>query len=433
MNRKITKIETIGKLPARKRVAAYARVSCGKEEMLHSLAAQVSHYSEYIQNHREWAYVGVYADEAESGTKDTRPEFQRLIYDCRAGKIDIVLTKSISRFARNTVTLLETVRELKDLNIGVFFEEQNISTLSGDGELMLTILASYAQEESRSVSENCKWRIQKKMKEGKPVGFFGMYGYDYENGEITVNEKQAGVLCSMLEWYINGLGNTAIANRLNEQGIPAHMGGKWLPSRVGAVLANEKLTGNSLLQKKYCDNHLTKKQIRNKGQKPRYFAESTHPSIISAEIFESVARLRQERAAHFNVKDSSQAKYPFSGKILCEHCGRKYKRKKGVGRFYWQCSTYLQEGRAFCPAKQIPEETLMAVTAEVLGLSEFDETVYKDKISEIRVPCSNKLTFVFYDGKMMNREWQDHSRRESWTDEMKAAAREKTKEARQNG
>jgi len=149
MGRKITKIESAAQMPTRQRVAAYARVSCGKDEMLHSLAAQVSFYSNLIQSKPEWEYVGVYADEAETGTKGSRPEFQRLIADCRAGRIDLVLTKSISRFARNTVTLLETVRELKTLSVGVFFEEQNLNSLSNDGELMLTILASYAQEESR--------------------------------------------------------------------------------------------------------------------------------------------------------------------------------------------------------------------------------------------------------------------------------------------
>ena len=152
MGRKITKLPQTAQLPKRLRVAAYARVSCGKDEMLHSLAAQVSFFSNLIQSNPEWEYVGVYADEAETGTKGSRPEFQRLIADCRASRIDLVLTKAISRFARNTVTLLETVRELKDLGVGVYFEEQNLHSLSGDGELMLTILASYAQEESRSVS-----------------------------------------------------------------------------------------------------------------------------------------------------------------------------------------------------------------------------------------------------------------------------------------
>ncbi|EYE89105.1 resolvase, partial [Fervidicella metallireducens AeB] len=177
MQRKVIKLDSkIIKPISKKRVAAYARVSSGKDAMLHSLSAQISYYSSFIQKHIEWEFAGVYADEAITGTKDERPEFQRMLDDCRMGKIDMIITKSISRFARNTVTLLETVRELKDLNVDVYFEKENIHSLSGDGELMLTILASFAQEESRSVSENIKWRIRKGFKEGELVNLRFMYG-----------------------------------------------------------------------------------------------------------------------------------------------------------------------------------------------------------------------------------------------------------------
>jgi DNA invertase Pin-like site-specific DNA recombinase len=192
MGRKITKIEATAVMPTRKRVAAYARISCGKDDMLHYHAAQVSYYSELIQSRPDWEFAGVFADEAETGTKDARPEFRRLIAECQSGQVDMVITKSISRFARNTVTLLETVRNLKEHGIDVYFEEQNIHTESADGELMLTILASYAQEESRSVSENCKWRIRNDFKEGKPSNNIRIYGYDYKKGHLTVIPKEAG-------------------------------------------------------------------------------------------------------------------------------------------------------------------------------------------------------------------------------------------------
>ena len=399
-------------IPAWKRVAAYCRVSSGKDAMLNSLSAQVSYYSSYIQKQRGWEYAGVYADEAFTGTKEERPEFQRLMNDCKDGKIDIVLTKSISRFARNTVTMLEAVRELKSMNVDVWFERENIRSMSGDGELMLTILASFAQEESRSVSENCKWRIRDKMKKGEMVGFFGMYGYDYKEGEITVNEVQAAVIRQMFEWYIGGLGVTAIAHRLNEQGIPAHMGGRWHHARVGAILANEKLTGNSLLQKKFSTDHLTKKQQRNRGEMPRYYAEKTHSAIISIEVFETAKKIRQERAEHFNADDNSKNIYPFSGKITCGLCGKKYKRKKGVGKFYWQCSTYLQESKAVCPAEQISEDILQQI-------ADID-------FKEIRIPKHNTIIIITPDGAEVERFWQYKSRRESWTDEMRQAARERT-------
>ncbi len=431
--RTIHRVEVPAPLPSRKRVAAYARVSSGKDAMLHSLSAQVSYFSNLIQRRGDWEFAGVYADEALSGTKAQRPEFQRLMADCRTGMIDTVLTKSISRFARNTLTTLEAVRELKSLGVEVWFERENISSLSGDGELMLTVLSSFAQEESRSVSENCGWRLKKRMEKGEPVGFFGMYGYDYKDGNIVIHEEQAAVVRNIFDWYIGGMGMTVIARRLNEQGIPTYCGGKWTPSRVGYLLENEKLSGNSLLQKFYTVDHISKIRKPNRGERTRYFAEGTHPAIISTEIFEEAGRIRQERAARFHVRSDSRKCYPFTGMIRCEHCGKKYRRKKAVAGFVWQCSTYLQEGKDVCPAKQIPEGTLTAIAAEVLGLPEFDSEVFQNNITEIRVPGNNRLTFIFQRGRIVHREWQDRSRRESWTEEKKQAAREHALRGRRGG
>ena len=203
---KITEIKAVPSLETKKNVAAYARVSSGKDAMLHSLSAQVSYYSVLIQSHNDWEYVGVYADEALTGTKDTRDNFQRLIADCKAGKIDLIITKSISRFARNTVTLLKTVRELKELGIGVYFEEQNINTLSADGELMITILASYAQEESLSASENVKWRIHRDYEQGiLPLSVQNIYGYQRTaDGGLEIVPDEAEVIKSIYELYLEG-------------------------------------------------------------------------------------------------------------------------------------------------------------------------------------------------------------------------------------
>ena len=210
MPRTITIVQRPPKLSQKKRVAAYARVSSGKDAMLHSLSAQVSYYSTLIQSRGDWLYVGVYADEAKTGTKDSREDFQRLVADCHAGKIDMVITKSISRFARNTVTLLKTVRELKTLGVDVYFEEQNIHTMSGDGELMMTILASYAQEESRSASENQKWRIQANFKEGLPWNGT-VLGYRIVDGVYTPLEDEAELVQLIYSLYINGWGTYKIA------------------------------------------------------------------------------------------------------------------------------------------------------------------------------------------------------------------------------
>lgn len=261
--RKISPPATL--IPKRERVAAYARVSSGKDAMLHSLSAQVSYCSNYIQKHKEWQYVGVYADEALTGTKDTRTEFQRLLADCRAGLIDLVITKSISRLARNTVTMLETVRELKNLNVDVFFEKENIHSISGDGELMLTILASFAQEESLSVSENCKWRIRDKFKKGIP-NTLDVYGYRISGSEFEIEPKEAEVVRKIFSEFLSGKGRLAIAKELNAIGMRTKNNKEWTSDKIREILRNEKYAGDLLLQKKYIGNHLEKKTLKNDGK-----------------------------------------------------------------------------------------------------------------------------------------------------------------------
>ena len=294
------------------RVAAYARVSSGKDAMLHSLSAQVSYYSQYIQNHPGWIYCGVYSDEAFTGTKENREGFQELLKECRAGNIDLIITKSISRFARNTVTLLETVRELKQLGVDVYFEEQNIHTLSADGELMLTILASYAQEESRSASENQKWRIRKTFEEGKP--WRGrMLGYRLVDGTYQVIPKEAEVVRWIYQEYLSGKGYITLAKELNESGRFTRDGNPWAVFTVRKILHNYSYTGNLLLQTTYRENHITKKTLRNKGQYPMFHVVGAHEPIVSLEDFEKVQRLADSKADHFKCNGEKGA-YPFTGK-----------------------------------------------------------------------------------------------------------------------
>ena len=285
----LTRMEAPAQLPVRKRVAAYARVSMEKDAMLHSLAAQVSYYSERIQRNPKWEYAGVFADFGLTGTKETRPEFQRMLKECREGKIDLILVKSISRFARNTLALLNTVRELKGLGIGVYFEEQKLDTLSGDGEFMLTILASFAQEESRSVSENCKWRIRKKFEQGIPTGF-GMYGYEVRNGSFAIKPEEAAVVRRIFQMYLDGMGSVKIMKLLTEEGVPAPLGGLWNASVVMEILKNEKYVGDLLLQKFYTNNHVEKKRFHNRGELPQYFVGEDHEPIIDRETFDAVQR-----------------------------------------------------------------------------------------------------------------------------------------------
>lgn len=425
MSRNIRKIEPlVQKVPTRKRVAAYARVSSGKDAMLHSLSAQVSYYSDLIQRHSGWEYAGVYTDEAITGTKEIRPEFQRLLNDCRNGKIDMIITKSISRLARNTVTMLETVRELKDINIDVYFEKENIHSCSGDGELMLTILASFAQEESHSVSENCKWRIRKGFADGELINLRFIYGYRIIKGKIEIEESEAEIVRMIFEDYIDGMGCRKISKKLREMGAEKLRGGKWNSERVADILKNEKYTGNALLQKKYVKDHLTKTLVLNKGNLPKYYAESTHPSIIDLEIFQRAQEIMKKNRDRYSRGTSIRRKYPFTGKIVCGICGKHYGHKNKQGRISWNCITYLKYGKDNCPSKQIPEEILISLSTQVLEIKKFDEAKFEEEIKEIQVPEPNGLIFVFKDGNVVKKEWNYKSRRGSWSEEARQKARE---------
>ena len=411
MEKRITVLPAKPKLETLKRVAAYARVSTGKDAMLHSLQAQVSYYSSYIQQHPAWVYTGVYADEARTGTKEERPEFQRLLADCRAGRIDLILTKSISRFARNTVTTLSTIRELKALNIDVYFEEQRIHSISGDGELMLTILSAFAQEESRSASENQKWRIRKGFAEGELMCLRTMYGYDiHRSDSIDINPAQAPIVSEMFDRVIRGDSLGSIARWLNESGHPGPFGGKWHAGLVKKNLSNEKYTGNALLQKTYINNHIDKKKLPNRGQFPQYYATETHPAIVSEETFDSAQEaLRNISASYPNATRPSAGHRAFTHMIFCAKCGRPFKRVASRGKYYWACPTYYNEGNAACQCRKIPEEILQNV---VEGKS-FDRitAVYPDV-----------LILHMKDGTEQKVQWQSPSRSESWTPEMREQA-----------
>ena len=407
-------------IPKLKRVAAYARVSSGKDAMLHSLSAQVSYYSELIQKHSGWQYVGVYADEALTGTKDNRENFQRLLADCRSGKVDMVITKSISRFARNTVTLLETVRELKNMGVDVYFEEQNIHSLSADGELMLTILASYAQEESLSASENQKWRIRRNFENGMPWNGT-MLGYRYEDGTLVVEPTEAEIVCRIFTEYLGGSGMTAIAKRLNADGISTRFGNDWGKTSVGKVLQNYAYTGNLLLQKYRRMDHLTKRDEPNNGELPKYHITDAHEAIISLRSFNAVQEEMKRRAEKHTHPGVKHREYPFSGKITCAGCGKHYRRKVKETGPVWICTTYNTYGKAACPSKAIPESILEAIADEVGGIG---------KITALQACEGNTLVLTLTSGEQIVKRWQDRSRRQSWTPEMKEAARQKDLERR---
>ena len=412
-------------LPSLTKVAAYARVSSGKDAMLHSLSSQISHYNGYIQRHPGWVFAGVYADEALTGTKDNRAEFQRLLEDCKAGKVDKILTKSISRFARNTVTLLETVRELKNLGIDVYFEEQNLHSLSSDGELMLTILASYAQEESRSASDNQKWRVRHNFQNGMPWKG-AMLGYRYDNGRYRVVPEEAAIVKEIYRLYLDGYGIPLIIRSLQEMGATAEMGNQWSRTSIWKILRNYTYTGNLLLQRVYRENHLTKRTLVNQGELPKYHATDSHEAIIDMDTFLLVQEEILRRADKY-CGEVTTGTYPFTGKIVCGGCGKHYRRKARKNGAVWICTTYNSLGKSYCSSKQIPEDILIKMTAEVLGLDEFDEVIFQEEVQSIIIHSGNRITYHFRDGSTDERIWQDRSRAESWTPEMRSAAGEKTK------
>lgn len=419
----ITKNEPIPAIAKRERVAAYARVSCGKDAMLHSLSAQVSYYSQYIQQNPAWEYAGVYVDEALTGTKDSRPEFQRMLADCKAGKIDRILTKSLSRFARNTVTVLESVRMLKSLGIDVYFEEGNIHSLGADSELILTLLASFAQEESLSVSENQKWRIRKGFEQGEVMCWRFMLGYRIEHGEVEIDPDGAEIVRDIFHRAIAGETYGSICKRLNAQGKTGALGKPFRSAHIRDILTNEKYTGNALLQKTFVHDHLSKRRVANEGELPQYYATETHPAIIDEATFEAAQEIVRQHAERRKACAQPQ-RSEFTSKIRCPFCGQAYKRVTSNGTVGWNCSTYQEKGKQYCHGKKIPEAVLMTLVADVLGLPCYEAPEMEAQIDHIEVPADNHLKFYLRDGRVEERIWKDRSRRESWTPEMKEKARQ---------
>lgn len=334
-----------------KQVCAYCRVSTDSEEQLTSYSSQIKHYSSFIKSNPSWKYVGVYADEGISGTQvKNRTEFMRMIDDAYSGKIDIIIAKSISRFARNTLDTLKYCRELREHNVDVYFEKENLHTLDLDSEMFLTFYSAFAQGESESISQNVKLGLKAKMKRGEYVGFAECYGFNWnkQTKELEINEEQAEVVKQIFDWYISGIGSFTISNMLNEKGIKAHRGGIWRPTSVRCILTNEKYVGDLLGQKSYVENPLTHKHIKNFGEKEKYYVKDHHEAIISRKVWDKAQEIYQKRSKSM-IPDGKthngkySVKYPFSSKIECGICGCNYvrrmneKRKDGTRKTYWAC------------------------------------------------------------------------------------------------
>ena len=362
--KRITKIEENMLLEKRKlRVAAYCRVSTARDEQLVSLAAQKAHYESYIKSNDEWEFAGLYYDEGISGTKkEKRDGLLAMVAACERGTIDFVITKSISRFARNTTDCLELVRKLLDLNIYIYFEKENINTGSMESELMLSILSGLAESESVSISENEKWGIKRRFQNGTFIISYPPYGYANVDGEMVIVPEQAEIVKQIFTDTLAGKSTHEIAKGLNERCVATKKGGRWTPSTINGIIGNEKYTGDVLFQKTYTDSSFNRHQ--NRGEVDQYLMQDHHEAIISKEEFELAnAVLKQRGREKGNCHDTGkyQNRYGFSGRICCGECGGKYKRRmhyKPSGQYVaWTCANHLTDKNS-CSQKYITDDAL---------------------------------------------------------------------------
>ena len=435
--KKITEIKKIKPvLPERKKVAAYCRVSMETERLHHSLSAQVSRYSELIQSNPQWEFAGIYADEGISGTKaGSRPEFMRMVADCESGKIDIVLTKSISRFARNTVDLLETVRHLKDIGVEVRFEKENIRSLSDDGELMLTLLAPFAQEESRSISENEKWSVKKRMEQGIPTAKPPILGYKWVGNHLEVVPEEAAVVKRIFQNFLDGKSRLETERELEAEGIRSVNGNVMRDSQLKHILNNITYTGNTLLQKEFVEDPITKKRRKNKGQLPQYFIENTHEAIIDMDTWQYVQDEMERRRKLGPLANKSLNICCFTGKIKCPYCGLSYmhnrRKKNGHEQEFWVCGSRKKKRTPDnnCPVSgTINEKALEKACCEVLKIPEFDEHIFLEKVDHIEVPEKYTLHFFLKDGTEVTLLAPNTGHQDCWTAEYRAETSRKRRE-----
>ena len=356
------------------RVAAYCRVSTDSEEQLSSYKSQVMYYSDLIKKNKEWELADIYADEAITGTQVTkREEFQRMINDGVNGQIDMVITKSISRFARNTLDTLKYVRLLKEHNIAVYFEDEKINTLTMDGELLLVVLSSVAQQEVENISTNVKKGLKMKMKRGELIGFQGCLGYDYDASDksIHVNKEEAEIVKLIFQMYIEGQGATLIKNELNNLGFKSKKGNLWTQSTVIGIIRNEKYKGDILLGKTFTVDPISKRRLDNLGEEDQFYIKNHHEPIVSEEVFEKAQEILKRRGKNRSKMVSTSGKrekfsrqYAFSCMLECGFCGSNLSRRSWHSssvhqKTMWQCVTGTKRGKQYCPdSKGLPEKVI---------------------------------------------------------------------------
>ncbi|MGN0766227.1 MAG: recombinase family protein [Christensenellales bacterium] len=419
------RIRTLPGIPTlavqKKRVAAYARVSTNSEEQLTSYEAQVKHYTEYIQSKEytdHWQFVSVYTDKGITGTSTAKRDgFNRMIQDALAGKIDLIITKSVSRFARNTVDTLTTIRKLKEHGVEVYFEEQNIYTMDGKGEVLLTIMSSIAQEESRNISENVTWGMRKRFADGKvSMPYKQFMGYRRgKNGTPEIVEAEAQIICTIFRRFLEGSTPAIVARELNAAGIPCpsrksllgeneieaakarKKTARWSPSTIESILTNEKYKGDAILQKTYCTDYIKKTFVVNDGSEiPKYYAQNSHPAIVDAEVFDLT---QMELEWRRSLKGSYSGKSCFASRIVCGDCGAFYGSKvwhstDEYRRTIWRCNNkYAGDHRCSTPhvTQDELEKALISVMQKVISEKDVIFAVCREALDEVLDRSATRL------------------------------------------
>lgn len=400
MDRVITKIpqriQPLTRMPlnasCKRRVAVYARVSTDSDEQENSYEAQVGYFTEYIRGRDDWTFVDIYTDEGITGTSTAHREgFNQMISDALAGKIDLIVTKSVSRFARNTVDSLTVIRELKANGVEVYFEKENIFTFDGKGELMLTIMSSLAQEESRSISENVTWGIRKSFSDGKVMMPYGSFlGYRKgEDGLPEVVPEEAEVVKTIYRRFLDGMTPHQIARSLTRSGIPTPRGREiWSESTISSILTNERYKGDALLQKSFCTDFLTKKFKKNEGEVPQYYVKNSHPAIVSEEVYDLV-QLEIEARKEYGNRYSGKGL--FASRIICGDCGGYFGSKvwHSTDRYrkvIWRCNSKYEDGKSKeqrCATPHVTEAEIMNAFVRVMKRVIEDKGRILDECQEI--------------------------------------------------
>lgn len=386
-----------------RRVAAYVRVSRESERLTHSFSAQVSYYNKLISSTPGWEYAGVYSDYATTGTSISgRGEFNQMIEQALAGSIDIILTKSISRFARNTVDLLSTVRALKAAGVSVRFERENIDTANAEGEVLLTLLASFAQAESESISTNAKWGIRKKYKDGL-LHSRQPYGYHYHHGQLNIVEEEAVIVRRVFSEFLDGISPEKTCKQMNQEGLRSRGGGKFRASVTRDWLENPTYIGIAILQQYFSAHAGDNTPTLNRGELTKYIVEDSHPAIITREVFDAVqAELARRRATGGRGLTPTGGSSALTHRITCTICGRNYHRRtRRLAHStykYWWCESATKGKGNPCHAHQLHETTLHAIIMRLLGFEEWNDEQVIEQVKSIDASPEWLLTIQMSDG-----------------------------------